>query len=178
MRILNIRNGHQTLRQKQEFLKVNTLSLGEEKLKHFIETHHIQAEHLSFEHSCHSVAEAAETAGTEPENFVKNICMTDAQGSVIVAIVKGEDRASTTRVAKALGVAQVRTMAPEEVTAKTGYPCGGTPSFGFAAQFLIDPRVLEKQFVYTGGGSETSLVCLSPHLLLQANGGKVVRIRK
>lgn len=175
MRILNTCNGHQALSPKQEFPKVN---VGEEKLKQFIATHHVQAEHLSFAHSCHSVAEAAETAGAEPENFVKNICLTDAQGSVIVAIVKGEDRASTTRVAKALGVKQVRTMVPEEVTAKTGYPCGGTPSFGFAAQFLVDPRVMEKELVYTGGGSETSLVRLSPQILLRANEGKIVRIRR
>ncbi len=154
------------------------MNLDEEKLKKFIAAHHIQAEHLSFERSCHSVAEAAETAGTEPENFVKNICMMDAQDAVIVAIVKGEDRASTSRVAKALGVERVRTMAPEEVTAKTGYPCGGTPSFGFAAQFLVDPRVMEKALVYTGGGSETSLIRLSPHTLLHANRGKIVRIRK
>ena len=151
---------------------------GEEKLKQFIATHHIQAEHLSFERSCHSVAEAAETVGAEPENFVKNICMTDAQGSIIVAIVTGEDRASTSRVAKALGVEQVRTMAPEEVTAKTGYPCGGTPSFGFAAQFLVDPRVMEKDLVYTGGGSETSLIRLSPQIVLQVNEGTIVRIRR
>ena len=151
---------------------------GEEKLKQFIATHHIQAEHLSFERSCHSVAEAAETVGAEPENFVKNICMTDAQGSIIVAIVTGEDRASASRVAKALGVEQVRTMAPEEVTAKTGYPCGGTPSFGFAAQFLVDPRVMEKDLVYTGGGSETSLIRLSPQIVLQVNEGTTVRIRR
>ena len=157
---------------------MNRVNLGEEKLKQFITAHHIQAEHLSFSHSCHSVAEAAETAGAEPENFVKNICMTDAQGSVIVAIVKGEDRASTSRVAKALGVEQVQTMDPQEVMAKTGYPCGGTPSFGFTAQFLVDPRVMEKDLVYTGGGSETSLIRLSPHILLQANKGKVVRIRR
>ena len=151
---------------------------GEENLKQFIAIHHIQAEHLSFERSCHSVAEAAETVGAEPENFVKNICMTDAQGSIIVAIVTGEDRASTSRVAKALGVEQVWTMAPEEVTAKTGYPCGGTPSFGFAAQFLVDPRVMEKDLVYTGGGSETSLIRLSPQILLQVNEGTIVRIRR
>ncbi len=151
---------------------------GEKKLKQFIATHHIQVEHLSFERSCHSVAEAAETVGAEPENFVKNICMTDAQGSIIVAIMTGEDRASTSRVAKALGVEQVRTMAPEEVTAKTGYPCGGTPSFGFAAQFLVDPRVMEKDLVYTGGGSETSLIRLSPQIVLQVNEGTTVRIRR
>ena len=48
-------------------------------------------------------------------------------------------------------------MTPDEMLAKTGYPCGGTPSFGFAATFLIDPRVMRKDEVYTGGGSETTL---------------------
>ena len=150
----------------------------EDKLKQFNAAGGIEAEHFSFEQSCHSVAEAAAVVGTSPENLVKNICMTDAQGRVIVAIVKGEDRASTSRVAKALQTEQVRTMRPDEMLARTGYPCGGTPSFGFAATFLVDPRVMQKDAVYTGGGSETSLVRVSPDALLQANRGRVARIRK
>ena len=150
----------------------------EHKLKEFIAAGSIETEHFSFEQSCHSVAEAAAVVGTSPENFVKNICMTDARGQVIVAIVKGEDRASTSRVAKALRTERVRAMTPDEMLTKTGYPCGGTPSFGFAATFLIDPRVMQKDKVYTGGGSETALVRVSPQVLLQANGGRVVRIRR
>lgn len=150
----------------------------EEKLKQFIEANGIEAEHLSFEQSCHSVAEAAETVGAGQEDFVKNICMTDEQGSIIVAIVKGEDRASTGRVAKALQAQRVWTMAPDEMLDKTGYPCGGTPSFGFVARFVIDERVMEKDLVYTGGGSEQALVRVSPHVLLQANNGQMARIRK
>jgi len=38
----------------------------EDKLKRFIEDHGIRAEHLSFETSCHSVADAAETVGESP----------------------------------------------------------------------------------------------------------------
>ncbi len=150
----------------------------EYKLKQFMAAGSLEAEHLSFEQSCHSVAEAAAVVGTDPEHFVKNICMTDVQGQVIVAIVKGEDRASTSRVAKVLQIERVRTMTPDEMLAKTGYPCGGTPSFGFAATFLIDPRVMQKDEVYTGGGSETALVRVSPQALLRANEGKVVRIRR
>ncbi len=154
------------------------MSVYEDQLKQFMATTHTEAEHLSFDQSCHSVAEAAAVVGTEPENLVKNICMTDAQGQVIVAVVKGEDRASTSRVAKALQTQQVRTMTPEEMLAQTGYPCGGTPSFGFAATFLVDPKVMEREAVYTGGGSATSLVRVSPDALLQANGGRVVRVRR
>lgn len=147
------------------------------KLSQYIQAHHIDAEHLVFSQSCHSVAEAAEAAGVLPTEFVKNICMLDTQGQAIIAIVKGEDRASTSRVAKALQIERPRTAEPEEILEKTGYPCGGTPSFGYAARFLIDPKVMDKDIVYTGGGSEYALVRVSTQELIRANQGRVVRIR-
>jgi prolyl-tRNA editing enzyme YbaK/EbsC (Cys-tRNA(Pro) deacylase) len=150
----------------------------EEKLKGFIEKHGIVAEHLSFDKSCHSVAEAARTVGVEPEDFVKSICMVDGDGSVIVAIVKGEDRVSTSRVGKTLNTEMPRVASPDEVLELTGFPVGGMPGFGFDARFLVDPRVLEKDYIYLGGGSELSLVRMSPSELVRANGGEVVRVRK
>ncbi|ETX00171.1 MAG: prolyl-tRNA synthetase [Candidatus Entotheonella factor] len=147
------------------------------KLSQYMQDHHIDAEHLVFSQSCHSVAEAAAACGALPTDFVKNICMLDAQGHAIIAIVKGEDRASTSRVAKALQIERPRTAEPEEILEKTGYPCGGTPSFGYEARFLIDPKVMEKDIVYTGGGSEYALVRVSPQELVRANQGRVVRIR-
>jgi len=65
-----------------------------------------------------------------------------------------------------------------EILEKTGYPCGGTPSFGYEAKFLIDPKVIEKGVVYSGGGSENALVKISPAEIKKANNGIVVRIRK
>ncbi len=146
------------------------------KLSQYMQAHHIDGEHLVFSQSCHSVAEAA-AAGASPTDFVKNICMLDAQGNAIIAIVKGEDRASTSRVAKALQIERPHTAEPEDILEKTGYPCGGTPSFGYEACFLIDPRVMEQDIVYTGGGSEYALVRLSTQELIRANQGRVVRIR-
>ncbi len=149
-----------------------------EKLKTFILENGVQAEHLSFDRSCHSVEEAAQAVGARPEDFVKSICMVDRTGAVIVAIVKGEDRASVSRVAKVLGIKRPRFATPEEILEKTGYPCGGTPPFGFEARFLVDPRVMEMDVVYAGGGSETSLIRVSPAEILRANDGKVVPIRR
>jgi Cys-tRNA(Pro)/Cys-tRNA(Cys) deacylase len=150
----------------------------EEKLRAIIKERGINAEHLSFDQSCHSVAEAARTVGAEPEDFVKSICMVDQDGSAIVAIVKGEDRASTSRVAKALGINRPRVASPEEILELTGFPVGGTPGFGFKATFLVDPRVLKKETVYLGGGSEKALVKMKTSELVRANGAKVVRVRK
>jgi Cys-tRNA(Pro)/Cys-tRNA(Cys) deacylase len=148
------------------------------KLKQFITNNKIEAKHLAFEQSCHSVAEAAQAANCATEDFVKNICMVDANNNLIVAIVKGEDRASTSAVGKYLNIDRPRTATPDEILEKTGYPCGGTPSFGFQAKFIIDPKVLEKSVVYTGGGSEKSLVCISAEELQKANQGQVAKISK
>jgi Cys-tRNA(Pro)/Cys-tRNA(Cys) deacylase len=150
----------------------------EEKLKAFMKEKGIDGDHFTFSRSCHSVAEAAAAAGVTPEDFVKSICMIDGEERLIVGVVKGEDRASTTRVSKALNVSAVRTATPDEVFEKTGYPCGGTPSFGYPARFLVDPKVMEMEFVYMGGGSESSLVKVRPSEIIKGNGGEVLRIRK
>ncbi len=150
----------------------------EKKLKSFIQNNNTPCEHLVFSDRCHSVAEAARAAGVTPQDFVKNVCLIDSQGSIVVAIVRGDDRVDTSRVAKVLGVKKMKIASPEEMLEKTGYPCGGTPSFGYPARFLIDERVLEIEWVYSGGGSEYSLTKIRPSDLVRANGGEVVRVRR
>lgn len=150
----------------------------EEKLRIFMEGHCIGGQHLIFKQSCHSVEEAAKAANASREDFVKNICMVDARGNLIVAIVKGEDRASTSRIGKALNIDKPRVATPEEILEKTGYPCGGVPSFGYKATFLIDSKVMKKETLYTSGGSENSLIRISSVELRKANNGRITRIRK
>lgn len=150
----------------------------EEKLKKFMMQEQVQGEHLIFEQSCHSVKDAAFVANADVEDFVKNICLIDTQDNLIVAIVKGENRVSTSRVAKALQIERIRSATPSEILSLTGYPCGGTPSFGYSAKFLLDPKVMEKEFIYTGGGSENSLIKISSLELQRINRGQIIRIRK
>lgn len=151
---------------------------AEQKLKDFLIHNQIQAEHLSFDHSCHSAEDAAKAANASIDELVKNICMIDPDDRVVIAIVKGEDRASTKRVAKALEIPEIRTATPEEILERTGYPCGGTPSFGFEALFLIDPKVMEREILYTGGGSDHALVRIPPQEMQRVNQGRIVRVRK
>lgn len=154
-----------------------TMSQYEEKIRTYIQEHNIEAELLTFNRSTHSVAEAAAAVGAEAEDFVKSICMIGPSGELIVAIVKGEHRASTSRVAKALGIDRPRIAKPDEMIEKSGYPAGGTPAFGYEAVFLMDPKVLEKEKVYSGGGSEQALILMSPEEMRRANGARVARVR-
>jgi prolyl-tRNA editing enzyme YbaK/EbsC (Cys-tRNA(Pro) deacylase) len=150
----------------------------EEKLRNYIEQSNIEAEQLIFQESCHSVAEAALALGVPEDEIVKNICLIDVKDNLILVTVKGEDRVSTSRVAKVLNVDGVRVATEEEIRDKTGYLCGGVPSFGFEATYIIDPRVMEKEFVYTGGGSENALLKISTRDLQGASNGMVLRVRR
>jgi prolyl-tRNA editing enzyme YbaK/EbsC (Cys-tRNA(Pro) deacylase) len=109
---------------------------------------------------------------------VKNICIIDEFGELIVAIVKGEDKIDLSKIKSLLGAKKLRIATAEEILQLSGYICGGVPSFGYKAIFLIDSKVIENSIVYTGGGSPNSLVRISPATLLRANNGQVVDIRK
>ena len=150
----------------------------EQRLQSYLQEQHIQAEHLSFNQTCHSVEEAARAVNASPTDLIKSICLLDSDGQLITAIVKGEDRVSISRIAKTLQRDGLRLATPAEILEKTGYPCGGTPSFGYQAMFLVDPRVMEREYVFAGGGSETSLIKINTGELLRANQGTILRIRK
>ena len=154
------------------------MSEFEEKQKKYMSDNNIQAEHLVFDQSCHTVKEAAQAVNVNVDDLVKNICLIDSHNNLIVAIVKGEDRVSINRVSEVLKSGTVRIAKHAEISGKAGYPVGGTPSFGYKAVFLIDPRVMEKEVVYTSGGSERSLVRISSKELQRANRGLVTRIRE
>lgn len=150
----------------------------ETKVKEYLESNNVNAEHFVFKQSCHSVQEAAEAVNGSADDFVKNICMINSNNELIVAIVKGNNRASTTRVAKSLNIERPRLANGNEIIVRTGFPPGGVPSFGFQATFLVDPKVTNIEYVYTGGGSENSLVKINVKDLLELNKGTIVKISK
>ena len=153
------------------------MSEYEEKLTQYMKENNIEGELLSLGESCHTVQDAADAVGADVDEIIKNICLMDSDGNFIVAIVKGAHRVSTSRVAKVLGVESTRTASPDEILRSSGYPVGGVPSFGFEATFLVDPKVMEKEVVYSSGGSTTSLLKVATKVLLDSNRGKLVRIR-
>ncbi|MBI3034036.1 YbaK/EbsC family protein [Candidatus Woesearchaeota archaeon] len=150
----------------------------EKKLKEYMQKHSIRGEYMAFRESCHSAEEAAITAKADIEDFIKNICLAGANGEIIVALVKAMDRASTTKIGKLLNIERPRTATPDEILQKTGYPVGGVPSFGYPAMFLIDYKVMEKEKVYTSGGTPNSLIRIPTKELQRANRGEVANIRK
>ena len=155
-----------------------TEQIYEQKLKSWMTENNVQAEHLHFENSVHTVEEACKEANANPDDFVKSICMISQDGKTIIAIVPGSERASTERVGKALGIERPNVATPEQATERTGYITGGTPPFGYEATFLIDPKVMEKEFVYAGGGTPNALIKISPKEIQRINRAQILRVRK
>jgi prolyl-tRNA editing enzyme YbaK/EbsC (Cys-tRNA(Pro) deacylase) len=147
------------------------------RLLNFIHAHHIVCDHLVFEQNTHSVAQAAEAAGVTPQDFIKSICFATKDGHIVVAIVKGEDRADRKAVQALLNLPKLSIASADVMLAQTGYPAGGTPPFGFPATYLMDERVFEKAIVYGGGGSDRALIRISPQEMQRANDARIVKIR-
>jgi prolyl-tRNA editing enzyme YbaK/EbsC (Cys-tRNA(Pro) deacylase) len=124
------------------------------------------------------VEDAMKASGAKREDFIKSICMLDDEGNLIVGIVTGEDKVDAKEVGRILGMKKPVIATPDVVQKKTGFPCGGTPPFGFEAMYLIDPRVMEKECVWGGGGSERALTRIAPEEMRKANKGRIIKISR
>ncbi len=148
------------------------------KIKRFLDEKLVEYKHEVFDMLCHTVNEAAIAINESKDNFVKNICMIDKSGNLIVTIVSGDDRSSTKRVAKALGIDRPRLANSKEILEKTGFIAGGVPSFSYDAIYLLDEKILTKEYIITGGGSEYSLIKIRVKDMLKLNSAKICRVRK
>ncbi|VVB60077.1 Aminoacyl-tRNA editing domain protein [uncultured archaeon] len=141
----------------------------EEKLKRYIEDNRINAEHIRYQESLHTVQDLLKITGLDLERITKTMIFEGKQGETIAAMVPAKFRVSTTRLGEALESEPPEIANPDEAYKRTGYPCGGMPCFGYDAILIIDPKVLEKEYVYTGGGSEFSIVKISSVELKKLN---------
>lgn len=142
----------------------------EEKLKRYIREHNIAAEHLRFEKTLHTVDDTVRVTGFDIDLITKSMIFKDDTARTIVGMVPARFRVSASRLGRILNCAPPTLVSPSEAYERTGYPAGGMPCFGYDAIIVIDPFVTRKQFVYTGGGSEFSLVKIS--------ADEIVRITK
>ena len=76
-----------------------------------------------------------------------------------------------------MGIERPRIAEADEMMELTGYPVGGIPAFGYEATFLMDPKVLENEKVYSGGRSTTALTYMSTKEIQRVNNAKVARLR-
>jgi Cys-tRNA(Pro) deacylase len=107
--------------------------------------------------------EAADAVGCTLGQIVKSLVLM-CDGTPVMALVPGDRRADTRRIARAAGVRHARFARAEEVEAATGFEPGGVAPFPLTEveRVLMDRSFLEHQIVWCGAGSSRHLVALTP----------------
>lgn len=151
-----------------------------QRIKTWLDDNNIDADLLKFKESVHSVEEAVMVSGYPVERITKSIVMLTQKNDLVIAVVCAKNRASTERVRKFLKHNERPRIATEgEIEHLTGQKAGGnSPLNASNALILIDPKVLELDWVLTGGGDDRHLIKISIEELKKVTTYTAVRIRK
>ncbi len=150
------------------------------RLQNWLRQNNVEAELLSFEKSVHSVEEAVAVSGYPVERITKSIVMLTADDNIVIAMVPASKRASTERVRKFLKLKERPLIADAElIEGRIGQQAGGnSPLNAGDAIILLDPELLQIDWILTGGGDDRHLVKISIEELRNAVAHTVTRVRK
>ena len=156
------------------------MSDASDGVKRWIEDNNVKAEMLSFSDRVYTVEEAVAVSGYPVERFTKSIVMLTSEEKLVVALVPADARASTERVRKALGlIDRPRIVTADESERYLGQQLGGnSPLNAPNAIILIDPKVLERDWILTGGGDDRNLIKISVAELKRVVTYTEARVRK
>jgi Cys-tRNA(Pro) deacylase len=118
---------------------------------------------------------AARAVGAEPAQIVKSLVF-DCGGRYVLALVPGDRRADSAKVAAAAGAAAARIASPAQVLDATGYPAGGVAPFPLrsVALVLLDQTLLTHDRVWIGAGSERHLAEIAPGELARLTRARTI----
>ncbi len=157
-----------------------SMSDSSNRITRWIEDNNVNAEMLSFSERVYTVEEAVAVSGYPVERFTKSIVMLSCDDRLVIALVPADARASTDRVRKALGlIDRPHIVTAEESERYLGQQLGGnSPLNAPNATILIDPKVLERDWILTGGGDDRNLVKIPVAELKRVVTYTEARVRK
>lgn len=119
--------------------------------------------------------EAARATGSTPATIVKSLLVM-CDGRAVLALVPGDRRADTAKIAAACGTRKARLATADEVTAVTGFAPGGVAPFPLprVETILIDQTLLAHDLLWVGAGSPTHLAALRPAELVRLSDARSV----
>lgn len=118
-----------------------------------------------------SVAEAVEVSGLEKSQFIKSICLKHkSEGNFVIAIILAGSRVDKKKLQEGVAPKRWRMATPDEILEMIGFPAGGVPPVCLPDDLpvYVDPRVLTRDFVVGGGGTQSSLLKLPSKFILES----------
>jgi prolyl-tRNA editing enzyme YbaK/EbsC (Cys-tRNA(Pro) deacylase) len=121
---------------------------------------------------------AARAVGCAIGQIVKSLVFM-ADGTPLLALTSGANRADPLRLASLVGTAQVRRADPEEARTATGFAIGGTPPFGHPRPItvLMDRDLLGYDRLWAAAGTPDAVFPITPAELQRVTGAKVVDLK-
>jgi prolyl-tRNA editing enzyme YbaK/EbsC (Cys-tRNA(Pro) deacylase) len=112
--------------------------------------------------------DAAQAVGCELGQIVKSLVF-DCDGRKVLALVPGDRRADSEKVARAAGSKFARIAGSDEVRETTGFDPGAVAPFPLqqVAAIFIERTLLSQPVLWVGAGSERHMAALSPIELLR-----------
>jgi len=138
-----------------------------ERVAAFLRAEGAEARIEEFEAETATAADAAHAVGCEPGEIVKSlVCLCD--GRLVIALVPGDRRGDTVKIARAAGAADARVARPNEVRELTGFEPGAVAPFPLprVKRALIERTLLARPELWIGAGSPRHMAVLpTPELV-------------
>jgi len=154
-----------------------TEPLNSKDLQAFMDQREIPGEILILDVSTPTVEAAAQALGVEPRQIVKSVLFTVFDEGVLT-ISCGDQLVERRVIASLYGCSRkkVKLAPPDVVLNLTGFAVGTVPPFGYRTRLrpLLDPRVLEFDEIFAGGGTHHALVRLNPQDIAKVTQAKII----
>ena len=153
--------------------------LTSQDLQQFIDQNQIAAEILPMEQGTPTVPDAAWALGVEEDQIIKSLVFV-VDGHPTLVITNGTRKVDNRLVARHYGGGRKRAKMSraEQALETTGYVVGGMPPFGHRTRLrtIVDPRVVDQQEIFGGGGEIDAMLRLTSEELLRVTGARIVRV--
>ncbi|MCD6558798.1 MAG: hypothetical protein J7K57_02820 [Palaeococcus sp.] len=120
-----------------------------------------------------TVKQAVRETKSAPKQIIKSLIFISEKEPLLV-IVDGDSKVSLEKLKNIFG--DVRLAKPKEVKELTGYEVGGVPPVGIALRTIVDPKVLENDYVIGGGGSIDKLMKISPKKIVEHQRAEIIDV--
>ena len=122
-----------------------------------------------------TAAAAADAIGCALDQIVKSLVFV-CDDSYVMALVPGNRRADSSKVAAGVAAAEARVARRDEVLSATGFAPGAVAPFPLSPEIaiLVNRTILSRSVVWIGAGSDRHMAMLTPVELVRLTRGVAV----
>ena len=148
-----------------------------ERVSSFLRQMGVEARIEEFEAGTPTAVDAARAVGCKLGQIVKSLVF-DCGGRWIVALVPGDRRADSSKIARAAGAAKAKIASPEQVEKATSFVAGAVAPFPLPGvdRVLVDRNLLSHKRLWIGAGSPKHMAMISPADLVRLARAQAVDV--